>query len=248
MTHRRERGRVRAREPRRRAGGDLAARRACARVGRMRSTSGAARRSSSPAASCSASASRRRSRSSRSCCSSTSRRRSSIPRRPGFCSQPSSGSARRSSSPSTASRGRSSSRRASSSSTAAVSLLDAPRAEAVEWLAAERPLYTKACVETTQAPPGAVVRGAPRRLVLVPAGHARSGRGRPRAAPRRDRRARGAERVRKDHAGADRRGPRRAAGRHGRAAWPRRVSLAGSGPLPRQGDRPRRGRARRERG
>ena len=36
-------------------------------------------------------------------------------------------------------------------------LLDAPRAEAVEWLSAERPLYTGACVETTQAPSGAVV-------------------------------------------------------------------------------------------
>ena len=36
-------------------------------------------------------------------------------------------------------------------------LLDAPRAEAVEWLSAERPLYTRACVETTQAPSGAVV-------------------------------------------------------------------------------------------
>ncbi len=125
-------------------------------------------------------------------------------------------------------------------------LLDAPRAEAVEWLAAERPLYTKACVESTQAPPGAIVATLRGVSLLVPAGHARSGRGRPRVAPRRDRRARGAERVRKDHAGADRRRPRRAASRDGRAAWPRRVSLAGSGALPRQGDRPRRGRARRE--
>ena len=36
-------------------------------------------------------------------------------------------------------------------------ILDAPREEAVEWLSAERPLYTKACVETTQAFSGAVV-------------------------------------------------------------------------------------------
>jgi energy-coupling factor transport system ATP-binding protein len=36
-------------------------------------------------------------------------------------------------------------------------LLDAPRDEAVEWLSAERPLYTKACVETTQARSGEVV-------------------------------------------------------------------------------------------
>ena len=36
-------------------------------------------------------------------------------------------------------------------------LLDAPRAEATDWLSAERPLYTKACVETTQARSGAVV-------------------------------------------------------------------------------------------
>ena len=36
-------------------------------------------------------------------------------------------------------------------------LLDAPRAEAIGWLSAERPLYTKACVETTQARTGAVV-------------------------------------------------------------------------------------------
>ena len=36
-------------------------------------------------------------------------------------------------------------------------LLDAPRAQAVEWLAAERPHYTKACVESTQASSGAVV-------------------------------------------------------------------------------------------
>jgi energy-coupling factor transport system ATP-binding protein len=36
-------------------------------------------------------------------------------------------------------------------------LLDAPRAEALEWLAAERPLYTRACVESTQALSGAVV-------------------------------------------------------------------------------------------
>ena len=37
------------------------------------------------------------------------------------------------------------------------------------------------------------------RLVCVPRGHADPGRGRPRAAPRRDRRARGPERVRQDH-------------------------------------------------
>src|SRR5215213_3244865 len=36
-------------------------------------------------------------------------------------------------------------------------LLDAPRAEALEWLSAERPLYTRACVYQTQAPLGAVV-------------------------------------------------------------------------------------------
>lgn len=36
-------------------------------------------------------------------------------------------------------------------------LLDAPRAEALEWLATERPLYTGACVYQTQAPPGALV-------------------------------------------------------------------------------------------
>jgi energy-coupling factor transport system ATP-binding protein len=36
-------------------------------------------------------------------------------------------------------------------------LLDAPRAEALEWLAAERPAYTRACVSETQAPPGEVV-------------------------------------------------------------------------------------------
>jgi energy-coupling factor transport system ATP-binding protein len=36
-------------------------------------------------------------------------------------------------------------------------LLDAPRAEAVEWLSAERPLYAGACVYQTQATSGAVV-------------------------------------------------------------------------------------------
>ena len=36
-------------------------------------------------------------------------------------------------------------------------LLDAPRAEAAEWLSAERPLYTRACVETTQALSGETV-------------------------------------------------------------------------------------------
>ncbi|HEX4929527.1 MAG TPA: ATP-binding cassette domain-containing protein [Gaiellaceae bacterium] len=36
-------------------------------------------------------------------------------------------------------------------------LLDAPRAQALEWLSAERPLYTRACVSETQAPSGAVV-------------------------------------------------------------------------------------------
>ncbi len=36
-------------------------------------------------------------------------------------------------------------------------LLDAPRAVAVEWLAAERPLYTKPCVSETQALSGEVV-------------------------------------------------------------------------------------------
>ncbi len=35
-------------------------------------------------------------------------------------------------------------------------LLDAPRPEAEEWLAAERPGYTSACVETTQACPGEI--------------------------------------------------------------------------------------------
>jgi len=36
-------------------------------------------------------------------------------------------------------------------------LLDAPRAEAIEWLSAQRPLYTNPCVSETQAPSGAVV-------------------------------------------------------------------------------------------
>jgi energy-coupling factor transport system ATP-binding protein len=36
-------------------------------------------------------------------------------------------------------------------------LLDAPRAEAVDWLSAERPLYTKACVESTQTLLGEIV-------------------------------------------------------------------------------------------
>jgi energy-coupling factor transport system ATP-binding protein len=36
-------------------------------------------------------------------------------------------------------------------------LLDAPRAQALEWLSAERPLYTRACVSETQRPPGDVV-------------------------------------------------------------------------------------------
>jgi energy-coupling factor transporter ATP-binding protein EcfA2 len=36
-------------------------------------------------------------------------------------------------------------------------LLDASRAEALEWLSAERPLYTELCVPGTQAPPGDVV-------------------------------------------------------------------------------------------
>ena len=36
-------------------------------------------------------------------------------------------------------------------------LLDAPRADAVEWLSSERPLYAGACVYQTQAPPGALV-------------------------------------------------------------------------------------------
>jgi energy-coupling factor transporter ATP-binding protein EcfA2 len=42
-------------------------------------------------------------------------------------------------------------------------LLDAPRAEALEWLARERPAYVTACVSETQAPSGEVVvrvRGA----------------------------------------------------------------------------------------
>ena len=70
---RRERGRLRAREPRRRRP-PRSGRASSARSPRStRSTSGAGRRSSSPAASSSASASPRRSRSSRGCCSSTSR-------------------------------------------------------------------------------------------------------------------------------------------------------------------------------
>ena len=38
-------------------------------------------------------------------------------------------------------------------------LLDASRADALEWLQAERPAYTRACVSETQAPPGDVVLG-----------------------------------------------------------------------------------------
>ena len=59
---RRERGRIRAREPRHAAGRDLAAGRGGARLGRTRSTSGSERPPSSRAASSSASALRRRSR------------------------------------------------------------------------------------------------------------------------------------------------------------------------------------------
>ena len=36
-------------------------------------------------------------------------------------------------------------------------LLDAPRAEALEWLQAERPAWTRACVDSTQAPSGGLV-------------------------------------------------------------------------------------------
>ncbi len=39
-------------------------------------------------------------------------------------------------------------------------LLDAPRAEALEWLSAERPAYVRACVPVTQAPAGDVVLDA----------------------------------------------------------------------------------------
>ena len=60
------------------------------------------------------------------------------------------------------------------------------------------------------------------------------GRGRPRAPARRDRRARGAERVWKDHPGADR-WPACVEPQSGtvEVQWPRRLPLAGSGPLPR---------------
>ena len=127
-------------------------------------------------------------------------------------------------------------------------LLDAPRAEAVEWLAARAAaLHEGLCCIKHKLSRATVVASLRGVSFSYRAGHARSGRGRPRAAPRRDRGARRAERVRKDHAGADRRRPRRAAGRDGRAARTRRLPLAGSGALPRQGDRARRGRARRER-
>ena len=119
-----------------------------------RCTCGGGRRSSSPAASSSGSASPRRSRSSRSCCCSTSRPRSSTRTPPRSSSKPSSGSARRSCSRSTASPARSSSRRGSSSSTRAGSSSTPPRAEALAWLAAERPRWASACVSETQAPSG----------------------------------------------------------------------------------------------
>ena len=118
---------------------DLAAGRARARIGRRAPPLGPARRSSSPAASCSGSASPRRSRSSRSCCCSTSRPPSSTPTPPRSSSTPSSGSARPSSSPSTASA------RALELATRVVFvdggriLLDAPRAEALAWLAERAP-------------------------------------------------------------------------------------------------------------
>ena len=158
-------------------------------------------RSSSRAASCSASASRPRSRSSPSCCCSTSRPRSSTPkaRRPS-----SSGRAPR--------RDRRPLRAARRPGTGARDrviimeegriLLDAPRAEALEWLAAVRRRHEAASL--TQAPPGEVV-AARARLVLVPRPWPCSAAS-PRGAPRRDRRARRAERHRQDDARPDRAG------------------------------------------
>ena len=127
-------------------------------------------------------------------------------------------------------------------------LLDAPRAEALEWLQAERPAYTRACVSETQAPPGDVVLGLrgvsfsyhPAMTVLdevdlelrrgeIVALEGPNGSGKTTLA-------------------------RIAAGlvepqvRDGRAARSRRLPVPGSGPLPRQGVGARRGRAGRERG
>ena len=90
-------------------------------------------------------------------------------------------------------------------------LLDAPRAEALEWLAAERPAYVRRLCSCNTSSSGRRRPRRSRRVLLLPRGHAGSGRGRSRGPARRDRRAGGAERVRKDHAGADRRRPARAA-------------------------------------
>ena len=246
MTIARERGGVRARESRRAAGRDLAARRASApSVDALHL--GGARRSSSPAASSSVSASHPRSRWSRSCCSSTSRRRSSIPKAPRSSSTPSNGSARPSCSPSTG-------RPALELATRVLFvdegrlLLDAPRAEALEWLAAERPAYVETLCFLKHERLRRRRPARPRRVFLLSRGHARPGRGRPGAAAGRDRRARGVERVREDDARPDRRRPSRAAIRQRRAARSRLLPVPGSGPLPGQGDGARRGRACRERG
>ena len=104
--------------------------------------------------SCSGSASRLRSRSSRSCCCSTSRPRSSTPRAPALFLD----AVERLGATVVLSEHRVG--RALELATRVLFvdegrlLLDAPRAEALEWLAAERPAYTRACVSETQAPPG----------------------------------------------------------------------------------------------
>ena len=137
------------------------------------------------------------------------------------------------------------SRRASCSSRAARLLLDAPKGDALEWLAANRPAYTdeNACVPGTRTSVGAAETVV--RLRDVSFGY------RDRAPVLTDvdleiRRGeivvpRGPERLRQDDAREARRRADGAGCRDGRAPRPRLLPLAGSGPLSRSRDGARRG-------
>ena len=173
-------------------------------------------------------------------------RRADLAARPGrrrrCSSRRSSGSARRSSSPSTASR------RALELATRVLFvddgrlLLDAPHARgASSGSPRERPAYAGACPGDRPAPSTSRRDGAssrPQASRSPTAGRCPSLDGVDLERPaRRDRRARGAERLRQDDAREARGRPARAAGRVGRAARPRRLPLAGSRPLPRRARR-----------